>query len=323
MQHKNISMVSFSFTLMTVLFFLFSMPVFASCNHDWQLNYETCEDGTDGRHHVVSSHYTCENCGKQKTETTKSDEHSWEEVSVSHIPYSPSKHEVSTTFTCKYCHASKTVLSYESHDWLVEEQPEEDYSPTHHKCATVYSCPVCGEQKTVTKYEKHKWESQGRHDYSSISNSMHSYVESFYCSSCNAYEERQKQERHTFGKDNCCVDCSKSSPKNLNNTAGLNLKVSGLKVKAKKNRRIKVSWKANKTVDGYEIQYSLNKNFSKKGKTKKICLKTNERNSYTLKKLKSGKKYFVRVRAYKNISNKDGSTKKVYSKWTKKSVKTK
>ena len=74
MQHTNISRVSFSFTLMTVLFFLFSMPVFASCNHDWQLNYETCEDGTDGRHHVVSSHYTCENCGKQKTETTKSDD---------------------------------------------------------------------------------------------------------------------------------------------------------------------------------------------------------------------------------------------------------
>lgn len=68
-----------------------------------------------------------------------------------------------------------------------------------------------------------------------------------------------------------------------------------------------------KGAKNYQIQYSLKKNFknAKSVTTKKL--------TYKLKKLKKGKKYYVRVRACK--INYAGQ--KVYSKWTKKTVKTK
>lgn len=81
-----------------------------------------------------------------------------------------------------------------------------------------------------------------------------------------------------------------------------------IKVSAKnvKKMSIKVSFAK---IDGakYEIRYATNKKFkkAKKIKTKKNVIK--------LKKLKKGKKYYIKVRAYKKIS--DGDT--IYSKWSK------
>ena len=81
--------------------------------------------------------------------------------------------------------------------------------------------------------------------------------------------------------------------------------VKGLKVTMKK-RQAKVSWKKVSGVQGYQICYSTSKKF----KNKKQLLAKN--NKVTLKKLKSGKTYFVKVRAY----TLDGK-KKVYGKWSK------
>ena len=87
-------------------------------------------------------------------------------------------------------------------------------------------------------------------------------------------------------------------------------------VKSKKKKQITVSWKNNiKNVTGYEIQYSTSKKFTKKT-TKTVKVKSSKS---TVKKLKSKKKYYVKVRAYKT---KNGKT--VYSAWSKiKTVKTK
>lgn len=92
-------------------------------------------------------------------------------------------------------------------------------------------------------------------------------------------------------------------------------KVKKVKVKSKKARKVQVSWKKNTKVAGYEIQYSLNKKFKKA--TKILVKKT--KNTKVIGKLKSNKKYYVRIRAYKNVSGK-----KYYSKWvTAKAVKVK
>ena len=73
-------------------------------------------------------------------------------------------------------------------------------------------------------------------------------------------------------------------------------------------------------VDGYQVQYSTDKKFKKNTKT--VTIKKNK-TSTTVKKLKANKKYYVRVRTYKNVKV-NGKTKKVYSSWSKvKSVKTK
>ena len=111
----------------------------------------------------------------------------------------------------------------------------------------------------------------------------------------------------------------KASGTNNYNGASLSIKVNVIpkkptvKVKAGKKRMI-ISYKKVKGASGYEIQYSLKKSF--KSGVKKINLKKTKR---TVKKLKRGKKYYVRVRAFKKVGKK-----KIYSNWSKvKSVKIK
>ena len=73
-------------------------------------------------------------------------------------------------------------------------------------------------------------------------------------------------------------------------------------------------WSKSSGVDGYQVQYSLKKNF-KGAKTKWI---KKDSTKLKVKKLKSKKTYYVRVRAYKKINGKN-----VYSNWSTKKVKTK
>ena len=90
-----------------------------------------------------------------------------------------------------------------------------------------------------------------------------------------------------------------------------------LKKLSPKRAAIRVKWKKQTLkTSGYQLQYATNKSFKK---AKKLTVKGNKNTTKTVKKLKRGKKYYVRVRTYKTV---DG--KKYYSKWSKaKSVKTK
>lgn len=69
-------------------------------------------------------------------------------------------------------------------------------------------------------------------------------------------------------------------------------------VKTNGKKKIKVSWKKDKKASGYEITYSTKKSF--KGK-KTIVVKSNKTTSKVVKKLTSKKKYFVKVRSYKQV----------------------
>ena len=74
-------------------------------------------------------------------------------------------------------------------------------------------------------------------------------------------------------------------------------------------RKAQITWKKNGYVIGYEIQYSVNKNFrSGSKKTVSGASKT----KYTLTKLQKNKTYYVRIRTYKK-----SGTKKYYSSWSK------
>lgn len=71
-----------------------------------------------------------------------------------------------------------------------------------------------------------------------------------------------------------------------------------------------VDWTYPVNCSGYQVQYSRNSKFKN---AKKVKVKGQTNANKTVKKLKSKKKYYVRVRAYK--VNKKGKT--VYSKWSK------
>lgn len=80
-------------------------------------------------------------------------------------------------------------------------------------------------------------------------------------------------------------------------------------VKARK-KAVYAKWKKQaKETTGYEIQCSTKSNFAKKS-TKTFSFKK-KASSAELKKLKGGKKYFIRIRTYKKVSGK-----KIYSAWS-------
>lgn len=94
------------------------------------------------------------------------------------------------------------------------------------------------------------------------------------------------------------------------------------KLKAKKKGFV-VSWKRqNSQITGYQIQYSTSKKFPKKS-TKAATINSSRTTTKIVSKQKAKKKYYVRIRTYKNVKW-NGKDTKVYSGWSKvKSVKTK
>ena len=75
---------------------------------------------------------------------------------------------------------------------------------------------------------------------------------------------------------------------------------------AKKGFTVKYKKQATQTT-GYQIQYATDKNFKKNKKT--VTVKKNKTTSVKVKKLKAKKKYYVRVRTYKNVKDADGTPK--------------
>ena len=94
--------------------------------------------------------------------------------------------------------------------------------------------------------------------------------------------------------DTCYINCNSNKKKNSSSTVKPNIK--NLKIKKSKNK-INISWKKNKNVTGYQVQYSTTKRFKKKN-TKTITITKNKPSaSFNRRK---GKTYYVRVRAYKS-----------------------
>lgn len=78
---------------------------------------------------------------------------------------------------------------------------------------------------------------------------------------------------------------------------------------ARKRHTIKASWNKKSGANGYQIYYSRNKNF--KNLSAKKIVKGGKKTSYVGKNFTKGKKYYVKVRAYKNVNGR-----KVYGKWS-------
>lgn len=101
-------------------------------------------------------------------------------------------------------------------------------------------------------------------------------------------------------------------------TAQVTIKVGPKKAKLKslkaaKGKKLTVKWTKDNAASGYEIQYSLKSNFKS---AKKVTVAKASASSTVIKKgLKPGKKYYVRVRAYKNVKVGD-KTEKLVGTWS-------
>ncbi|BBF42883.1 uncharacterized protein containing predicted phosphatase domain [Lachnospiraceae bacterium KM106-2] len=121
----------------------------------------------------------------------------------------------------------------------------------------------------------------------------------------------------------CTLTVNAKASSNFNAAkASITLKVSPkkaslTKVTPQKGKKLSVKWKKDSRSSGYQIQYSTNRAF-KKSQKKTMISKKNITNK-TLKKLKKGKKYYVRVRAYKTVKIK-GKKMNLYGAWSVKKI---
>lgn len=108
-----------------------------------------------------------------------------------------------------------------------------------------------------------------------------------------------------------------TKPSTTKNTKTVKPKKTSIKKLSKGKKKFTVTWAKVSGVKGYQIQYSSNKKFKKNNKS--VTVTKQKTTKATVKKLKSKKKYYVRVRTYKTVNGK-----KIYSSWSKvKSIKTK
>ena len=78
-------------------------------------------------------------------------------------------------------------------------------------------------------------------------------------------------------------------------------------------KKMRVSWYKVSSASGYQLQYAAKKSFKK---CKTITIRKKSKTKYTIKKLKRGKTYYVRVRTYKN-ANVNGQQTVVTGAWSK------
>ena len=150
-------------------------------------------------------------------------------------------------------------------------------------------CSVCGEKKpgSVTSIAKtgHKWASGYTVDRKATY--AKAGAKSIHCTKCQAVKTGSK----------VTIPKLKVKPTTIS------------KVPAAK-RGFTVKWNKRKNINGYQIQYALNKKFTKNKKS--ITIKKKATVSKKVTKLKAKKKYYVRIRTYKIVGGK-----KYYSKWSK------
>ena len=79
-------------------------------------------------------------------------------------------------------------------------------------------------------------------------------------------------------------------------------------------KKVKVKWKKQVSqTNGYQLQYSLSSNFKS---AKLLNVTSNKATTKLISNLKSKKKYYVRIRTYKNVKV-NGKSTKLYSTWSK------
>lgn len=147
---------------------------------------------------------------------------------------------------------------------------------------------------------------------------VYSFATYYDCKRCN-YSYSKKTNTILPAKTTrsaSAVSKDRSSAKNAVKKA----KIKNLKVKSKAKKKITVSWKKIKKVDGYQVQVSKKRNFKK-----------TVYNVHTLKKkliiqnsnIKRKKIYYVRVRAYATYKDVFGNVKMEYGNWINKAKKVK
>ena len=228
--------------------------------------------------------YTCKICNTSYTETIPRTEHNYVE-NVTRYP--TCTNDGLAEYICGVCGDSYTQSIKKIDHEFVQKVVE----PT---CGTIGyvadECIMCGFEKVIEQKN---------------ATNLHIYhVEKVVLPTLTS-------EGYTLKVCDVCGSEIKTNivPKLKGNPVAKNVtinKVKKLKLNAGK-KKVTVSWKKVSKVSGYQIQYSTN---SKMTKAKRVIVKKNK-TKVVIKRLKSKKVLYVRIRAYKKVKNKT-----FYSQWS-------
>jgi hypothetical protein len=226
--------------------------------------------------------YTCSECGTTKTEEYTTTEHTFINATVTKEPTCTAAGV--KTYTCKYCGKTKTeTIPAKGHTAVTDKAVAA--TCTKSGLSEGSHCKVCGAVITKQKTVAAKGHTAVKDKAVAATYTATGLTEGSHCKVCGKVLKKQTK------------------------TAKKKLKKPTLKKLTAKSKAFGVKWKKVSDADGYQICYAANKTFTKNKATKKVA--NGSAASATVKKLKAKKKYFVRVRAYKETGGK-----KVYSEWS-------
>lgn len=245
-----------------------------ACEHEWiqtaVIERATCsQEGTATR--------ACTKCGKSEVITLPIDpEYHWEKEIVNKKPATTTEEGYTGDTICKAC---KKVLQQgevipkkgtASETPAASNKPDTSNTPAASNKPGTSNTPAASNAPAATKKP----------------------------SSSNTPSATKKPSASSGTQDASSETSTKSSAPKA---------VKGLRIVNQKPLKLIITWLSETTVKGYEVQYAMDKKF-----TRSLKKKTVKTTYCTVKKVKRSKTYFVRVRAYKLQG-----TKKIYSKWTK------
>ena len=255
----------------------------AASGHDWN-NGKITEKPTCTEDGIRT--YTCLTCGDEWDDFIPASGHRWDEALTVDQPATCTQVGVQSIH-CSVCEkikaGSQEMIPMKAHSFssveVIKEPTCSEPGQQRGFCTTCNNL-VTAEIPTVA----HTWNKEYTVDKEATYEAEGE--KSIHCSVCDAVKDGSQET-----------------------IPMLTVKATKLLKLVKGKRAMTVKWKKVSGINGYEIQYALNKKFTKSKKTAKV--KKAKIVSKKLTRLKARKKYYVRVRTYKTVNGK-----KYYSKWS-------
>ncbi len=285
--------------------------------HTWNAGEETAKATCTNK---GTKTYTCTSCGGTKTEEIPATGHQHTEVrnkknsTCAETGYTGDKY----CMDCKKIIEAGKTLGKAAHQYkttvTAKATPSKDGS-------MVKKCTVCGEtaeniaiariQSVKLGKTKYVYNKKAQKPAVTIKDSKGKRIASKYYTV--TYKNNKK-----VGKAAVTIQFRGNYEGTVTKTFQIVPKPTNITKVAAKAKGFQVAWKKQpESTTGYQIQYSMNKKFTKKA-TKVKTVKKSSATKLSVKKLKAKKKYYVRIRTYKTAKGKN-----YYSNWSKtKTVKT-
>lgn len=277
---------------------------------EWKTIQSLCQ--SDYRERV------CESCGYKETEGFEEGSHNWANGVVKAATCTQ---KGIANIYCKNCEIEKeqTEIPLAGHKYVTATNK----ATTSRNGSVVTACSVCRKEngRTVISYPKTVTLSGTSYTYSgkAITPSVTVKDSAGKTIAPSNYMVYYPGGRKAIGQYAVNIVFKGNYSGSVQKTFSIGPKGTNISKLSKGKKKMTVKWKKQKSqISGYEIQYSLKKNFSSGTKAKTASKK---KTSVKISKLKPKKKYYVRIRTYKTVKY-NGRSIKVYSAWSKtKSVK--